>query len=248
MFINNLWRTSCFNPTYDGDMGLQFGNVLGHIIEWKDEEIATSSIPWWERLPTSNLPFVMDQVDEPDGIDVKLAVHGRAFALVDAHRGSCEFANKVAVQCARRWESALTGNSSNTHRFSLWLRACDENTLREWYNAAIQKITFSTSAYPIGDPANLALQDIGDRLMSLLMKAKELSCSGEKFINQQYAMVFADVAPEEPFQKKFFSAKSNWFNSNGRYLIATTDSNSIKVEAMNMAGETAILPVQCIQC
>lgn len=142
---------------------------------------------------------------------------------------------------------ALPTGTTNVHRFSLWLRALDEKALRESYTDAIRCITFSDSAYPIGDPVNLPIQDVGDGLMSLLMKLNELSCSGGKFINREFTIIFTDVSAREPFQNRFFSARSNWFNSKGRYLIATTAS-TIRVEAVDMSGKTAIIPVDIIRC
>lgn len=209
------------HPNYDGNMGPPFGNVVQHSIEWIPHWNETEKRFWWERLPQSNLPVLLDDVEEPQDIDRKLAYDGRALALIDSGREQPTFAGEVANQFARRWEMV-----ENTERFSIWLRAGTEASLRESYRTAIRRVTHSTPQTPLGNPVDLSIRVIGDELMSILMKVRELSGS------KQWIMVFADATHEEPFHKLFFSGKSNWWNSKGRFVITST-TDGVEVEVMN---------------
>ena len=87
-------------------------------------------------------------------------------------------------------------------------------------------MTHSAPQNPLGNPVDLSVRVIGDELMSILMKVRELSPS------KQWIMVFADVKDNDAFHQKFFSGKSNWWNSKGRFVITST-SDDVQVEVMS---------------
>uniref|UniRef100_A0A6S8J210 Uncharacterized protein n=1 Tax=Amphora coffeiformis TaxID=265554 RepID=A0A6S8J210_9STRA len=209
------------HPMFDGNMGPPFGNVFHRSIEWVPHWSESQKRYWWERLPQSNLPPLLDDVEEPDGIDRKLAYDGRAVALVDFGYERPDRAGEAANQFARRWEM-----TENTERFSVWIQAGDDASLRESYRLAIRRVTHSAPQNPLGNPVDLSVRVIGDELMSILMKVRELSPS------KQWIMVFADVKDNEGFHQKFFSGKSNWWNSKGRFVITSTSDN-VQVEVMS---------------
>ena len=209
------------HPIYQGNMGSPFGTVVQHSIEWIPHWSQSENRFWWERLPQSNLPPLLDDVDEPPEIDRKLAMDGRAVVLVEPGRERPDRAADVANQFARKWEM-----TENTERFSVWLKASDDSSLRESYRQAIRRVTHSVPQQPMGNPIDLSVRVIGDELMSILMKVREMSPS------KQWIMVFADGNNNEtPFYEKFFSGKSNWWNSKGRFVITST-SDDIEVEVV----------------
>ena len=209
------------HPLYDGNMGPPYGCVCHHSIEWVPHWSESEKRYWWERLPQSNLPPLLDDVEEPDGIDRKLAYDGRAVTLIDVGCERPDRAGEIANQFARRWEM-----TENTERFSVWIQAGDDTSLREAYRLAIRRVTHSAPQNPLGNPVDLSIRVIGDELMSILMKVRELSPS------KQWIMIFADVKDNEDFHRKFFSGKSNWWNSKGRFVITSTSDN-VQVEVMS---------------
>jgi hypothetical protein len=197
---------------YEGSMGPPFGSsVVQHSIEWIPNWSESEKRYWWDRLPQSNLPPLLEDVEEPSGIDRKLAFDGRAVALVDPGSDRPDRAGDVANQFARRWEM-----TENSDRFCIWLQASDEKSLRESFRQAIRRVTHSTHETPLGNPVDLSLRVIGNELMSILMKVRELSPS------KQWIMIFHDVRNDDPFHRKFFSGKSNWWNSKGRFIVTST--------------------------
>ena len=225
------------HPVYEGNMGPPFGNnVVQHSIEWIPHWSETEKRYWWDRLPQSNLPPLLDDVEEPEDIEKKLAMDGRAVALVDPDRERADHAGDIANQFARRWEM-----SENSDRFSVWLKADSEIALRESYRLAIRRVTHSAPQNPLGNPVDLSVRVIGDELMSILMKVRELSPT------KQWIMVFADANNNYvPFHENFFSGSSNWWNSKGRFVITTT-SNDIEVEVMTdgLAYRKKVATIQC---
>lgn len=224
------------HPNYDGNMGAPYGNVVQHSIEWIPHWSESEKRYWWERLPQSNLPPLLDDVEEPQDIDRKLAMDGRALALVDLGYDHASLAGDVANQFARRWEM-----EEGTERFSVWLRAGSEASLRESYRLAIRRVTHSAPGNPLGNPVDLSVRVIGDELMSILMKVRELSPA------KQWIMVFADAKEHQgPFYEQFFSGKSNWWNAKGRFVITSTTDN-IEVEVMNegMAYRKRVSAIIC---
>lgn len=223
------------HPRYDGNMGPPFGNIVQHSIEWIPHWSESEKRYWWERLPQSNLPPLLDDVDEPAGIDRKLAYDGRAVALVDLGSERPVRAGDVANQFARRWEMA-----ENTERFSVWIKAGDEMSLRDSYRLAIRRVTHSAPQNPMGNPVDLSVRVIGDELMSILMKVRELSPS------KQWIMVFADVKDSEKFSEKFFSGKSNWWNSKGRFVVTSTSENvQVEVKSEEMTFKKKLAAIIC---
>ena len=217
------------HPMYEGNMGPPFGSVVQHSIEWIPNWSESEKRYWWDRLPQSNLPPLLDDVNEPPGIDRKLAYDGRAVALVDVGGERPDRAGDIANQFARRWEMA-----ESTERFCLWLKASDEKSLRDSYRSAIRRVTHSTPQTPLGNPVDLSLRVMGDELMSILMKLRELSPS------KQFIMVFEGATNDDAFHKRFFSGKSNWWNSKGRFII-TTNREDVSVEVLDQLKPVPVI-------
>jgi hypothetical protein len=209
------------HPMYQGNMGAPFGSVVQHCIEWIPNWSESEKRYWWDRLPQSNLPPLLDDVNEPPGIERKLAFDGRAVALVDHGAEYPDRAGGIANHFSRRWEM-----SASTERFCVWLRASDEKSLRESFRMAIRRVTHSVPQNPLGNPIDLSLRVISDELMSILMKVREMSPS------KQWIMVFHDAKPDSPFHSQFFSGKSNWWNSRGRFIVTSTQAD-LRVEVLD---------------
>jgi hypothetical protein len=205
---------------YDGDMGAPFGSVVQHSVEWISRFSETEQMNWWERLPQSNLPPLLDDVEEPPEIGPILAFDGRAVALVNPGSESTDHTGDVANQFCRRWQM-----TDNAVRFSLWLNASSEQNLRDSYRAAIRRVTHSSPQCPLGNPTDLAIRTISNELMATLMKMRELSPSF------QWVMVFAGKPPTDLFHENFFSAATNWWNSRGRFIVTSPlSSDPVEVE------------------
>ena len=154
-----------------------------------------------------------DDVDEPPGMDRLWQNNGRAMALADLGFTDSEQSDKVANQGARRWESDGQGQ-----RFTLWISASDDNSLKVAYQSAIRQITFSASSQPLGNHRDITVQGMADSFMAFLAKKREMALRPH-----QFAVVVSNPSPPlQFFHKKFFSASSNWWNSWGRFLVTVT--------------------------
>ena len=221
------------HPEYMRKSGPPFGQDMAfRPIEWKPRDTETGQACWWDRLPSSNLPYVSHDVQEPAGIEPKLRIDGRAFSIVG---GSPAVTNHIASQAIRKWESEAIG------RFAIWIDATDEEQLREGYQAAIRQVTFSSSEQPLGDPATLSTRSMADSLMALLALKRTLSKR-----DHRWALIFANDTSGELFHQKFFSADSNWWNSRGRFIV-TTSQPCVKVE-IDINGAPFQTQLQSIVC
>ena len=219
------------HPEYEGNLGPSFGDHVSQLsVEWKVNYREAGEKYWYDRVPISRLPPLFEDVDEPPGLDRLLEINGRAVALVDPDDAH---SSNVANQFARRWEQGVPG------RFCFWVDAQSETRLKESYQSIIRGVTFSSANEPFGNPADRSARSLADSLMAFMSRKRELSERAD-----HWTLIFECPTPSTEFHSKFFSPKSNWWNSWGRFII-TTSSPTIELEFESNTAPKTIKSLHC---